>query len=175
MSNSALIASGLIVQVNPSQFPVPVSLVWVDISTITPAPQVGWSAVETSGAWAFTAPSPPPAPTPAQLAAAAYSTFIGGGLTVTSTATPGLNGVYPIDADSQVTISTEAQFVSTFAEFTNQQTTNLEWQTQNGAMATFPTTQAFMAFAKAAAQAVAAAKLAAATGAAMPSGAVTIP
>jgi hypothetical protein len=138
---------------------------WVDVGTS--GAQVGWTY--TSGAFAA------PILSAAQTSAAAYSTLLAGGLTVTSTSTPALNGVYPIDAASQVTISTEAQFISTFSEFTNGGTVNLSWQLQTGAMVTFPTTAAFMSFAKAAAQVVAAAKLAAAQGAAMPSASVTIP
>jgi hypothetical protein len=35
------------------------SLVWVDVSGISPQPQEGWSATETAGAWSFAAPALP--------------------------------------------------------------------------------------------------------------------
>jgi hypothetical protein len=104
-----------------------------------------------------------------------YGAFIAGGLTVTSTATPALNGVYPIDAQTQVDISTEAAFISTFGEFTSGGTSNLPWTLANGALVTFPTTAEFLSFAKAAGQTVAAAKLAAAQGSPMPSSSIAIP
>ena len=119
----------------------------------------GW-AVESSALVAYTPPAP--SLTPAQTAAADYAAFIAVGLTVTSTGTPALNGVYAIDPNSQANISAEAQFVGTFSEFTNGSTTALVWQLQNGSFVTFPSTMEFTAFAKVAAQIVAAAKLAAA-------------
>lgn len=52
----ALIYAGSIVQIEPAEFDVNSAMTWVDISAVTPAPQVGWSAVETNGAWSFVAP-----------------------------------------------------------------------------------------------------------------------
>lgn len=123
---------------------------------------------------------PPPPPTPAQKGAAALASFIGAGLVVTSAGTPELNGTYSITGDAQANIASEAQFVSTFNEFTNGATTNMPWVLQNGSIVEWPTTTEFMAFAKALAQLVSAAKIAAAQIAAgqsvsMPSNAVTIP
>jgi Caudovirales tail fibre assembly protein. len=59
-----------------------------------------------------------PAPTLAQQAAAA----LGAGLTITSTGTPALNGTYAVASGvpfGREDIGTEAQFISTFSEFTN--------------------------------------------------------
>jgi hypothetical protein len=119
----------------------------------------------------LTPPTTPAAPTPAQ----AYAAFIAGGLTVTSTGTPAISGTYAIDAGSQSDIAVEAQFISTFAAFTTGATTDLPWPMPNGVTVVFPTTATFLSFAKAAGMAVAAARLALAQSAAMPSASVTIP
>ena len=107
-------------------------------------------------------------------AEAAYQELITGGMTVTSTGTPALNGTYAIDQNAQSNIAAEAQFISAFSEFTNGATTDLPWALVNGSTVEFPTTAAFMNFAKAAAQLVAAAKLAAMSASAMPNPSVTI-
>lgn len=169
----ARVVNGRVVELNSnaglpmsSMFP---TLGWMDVSTVTVAGQpVAVGDAEASGA--FSAPPAPSGPTPEQ----AYAALVAGGLTITSTGTPALNGVYPIDPDSQASIGVEAQFITTFSEFTNGTTTGLQWQLLNGSWVTFPTTASFLAFAKAAGQTVAAAKLAAATSAAMPSTSVTI-
>jgi hypothetical protein len=135
------------------------------------SPEPGWSYDGT----AFAAPPPPPPQTPAQIAALAYAAFVANGLSVTSTGSPALSGLYAIDDVSQTDIATEAQFISTFAEFTTGATTNLPWPMPNGAIMIFPTTTAFLSFAKVAAQAVAAAKFALAQSAAMPAATATIP
>ena len=72
MSLFALVFGGAIVEIAPATFPVNPALAWTgDVSGITPDPQVGWAAVETAGAWTFTAPAAPvpPPPTAAQLQA----------------------------------------------------------------------------------------------------------
>jgi hypothetical protein len=136
------------------------------------AVQIGY----TYASGTFTAPATTtPTLTAAQAAAASYAELISGGVTVTSTRTPALNGVYPIDANSQMDISTEASFIATFNEFTTGGTTNLPWQLLNGTFVEFPTTTEFLAFAKAVGQLVAAAKLAAAQSGAMPTASITIP
>lgn len=48
------------------------SLVWVDITSLAPAPLPGWSALQTAGVWTFSAP---PAPTLAQAQAAQIATI----------------------------------------------------------------------------------------------------
>ena len=140
----------------------------------TPGVAPGWTATEAFGAWSFTPPPAAPAPTAQQVAQAAYGALIAAGLNLTSTGTPALNGIFPIDAQAQSDIATESQFISTFTEFTNGGTIGLPWQQLSGAVVTFPTTAAFLAFAKATGQTVAAAKLAVVQGSAMPSAAVTI-
>ena len=167
---NALIFNEQVVQIEAVQFEVHPSLTWVAI----PAGQT----VEVGYAFAngtFTAPPAPPAPTLAQQAAAA----LGAGLTITSTSTPALNGTYAVASGvpfGREDIGTEAQFISTFSEFTNG-TQTLEWPLIDGkTFVTFPNTATFMNFAKAAAQYYAAVKAVAATGqGSFPSNQVTIP
>jgi hypothetical protein len=135
------------------------------------SPEQGWLYNGTT----FAAPPPPPGPTAGEIALAAYAAFIAGGLTIISTGTPAISGTYSIDATVLGDITDEAQFISTFAEFTTGSTTNLPWPMPNGTTVIFPTTAAFLAFTKAAGQAAAAAKMAVATASAMPSATVTIP
>ena len=179
-------------QYNPALSPAPV-IAWFDtdefdypnlppasdLLEVTPAQ---WAdrltnpsgcAVSNGALVAYTPPVP--APTLAQQAAAA----IGAGLTITSTGTPALNGTYAVASGvpfGREDIGTEAQFVSTFSEFTNG-TTTLQWPLIDGkTFVTFPTTASFMAFAKAAAQFYAACKAVAATGAgSLPAASATIP
>ena len=95
----------------------------VGLDGITPAPAQNWTATETDGVWSFAAPVAP-TPTLAQAAAA----LVAAGLTVTSTSTPALNGVYNVQSGvsfGQQDIATEAQFISTFSEFSNGTTTAL--------------------------------------------------
>jgi hypothetical protein len=68
----ARIASGLVAEltaIDPTDRFHP-DLVWVDVTTASPAPQDGWTATETGGVWAFAAPVLPARPLPQQAAAA---------------------------------------------------------------------------------------------------------
>ena len=93
----------------------------------------------------------PPAPTLSQQAAS----LLASGLTITSTSTPELNGTYIVASGvpfGREDIANEAQFISTFSEFTNG-TTTLDWPLIDGTtFVTFPSTTEFLAFAKAAAR-----------------------
>ena len=167
---NALIFNGTVIQIEATTFPVHPDLAWVTIPSGTTV-AVGW----TYASGTFTAPPAPPAPTLAQQAAAA----LGAGLTITSTSTPALNGTYAVASGvpfGREDIGTEAQFISTFSEFTNG-TQTLEWPLIDGkTFVTFPNTATFMNFAKAAAQYYAAVKAVAATGqGSFPSNQVTIP
>ena len=104
---------------------------------------------------------------------------LGAGLAITSTGTPAINGTYAIASGipfGREDIGTEAQFVSTFSEFTNG-TQTLEWPLIDGkTFVTFPSTASYMNFAKAAAQYYAAVKAVVAAGqGSFPSNQVTIP
>lgn len=64
MASFALIdPAGAVVEIAAEIFPVPPMLAWTgDISTVTPAPAMGWTAAETAaGVWAFTPPVAPAA------------------------------------------------------------------------------------------------------------------
>lgn len=129
--------------------------------------------------WVFTAPNTFTAPTitltDQQKAQIAFQDFLASGITITSTGTPELDGVYAIDVNSQNDIAREAQFISIFSEFTNGTTSDLLWPLMNETLVTFPTTAEFLNFAKAVAQTVAAARLALMQSGTMPSSEVTIP
>ena len=77
----ALIAGGQVAQLAAMQFPVASAFVWVDVSTVTPSPRIGWTANETAGIWSFSAPS-----VPVQTATQQAMALLGGGLTITSPA-----------------------------------------------------------------------------------------
>lgn len=122
------------------------------------------SAFAVSGGALISYSPPPPPPTLAQQAA----NLIASGFTLTSTSASGLDGVYFIGTGQsfgQQDIATEANFISTFSEFTNGATSNLPWPLMNGSLVVFPTTTHFLNFAKAVGQFVAAVKVAVATNA----------
>lgn len=108
---------------------------------------------------------------------AAYPVAVAAGLTVTSTGTPAVDGVYALDPNSISNISYEAQHISTFSAFTNGTTTGMVWPLANGTFVTFPNTTVFLNFAKAAAQFMSQLKqyTVGVSGVAAPSAAITIP
>ena len=57
MSTYALIANGKVAEIAAAKFDVHPDLTWVDVSSVTPQPEAGWSASESSGSWSFTAPA----------------------------------------------------------------------------------------------------------------------
>ncbi len=94
MSIFALVGGGRICELAAAEFPVNSSFTWVDVTTVSPAPEVGWSYAGGT----FTAPPAPPAPTLAQQAAAAVSA----GLTLTLSGTLTLPAtLFPTDATTQ--------------------------------------------------------------------------
>ncbi|WP_345815247.1 hypothetical protein AAGS40_23160 [Paraburkholderia sp. PREW-6R] len=88
-----------------------------------------------------------PALTPEQQYAAAISA----GLSVRSSSVPALEGTYGVSAEDVSNIAAEAQFISTYSEFTNGQS-SFAWPDAGGDLRTFTSTASFMAFAKGAAQ-----------------------
>lgn len=148
-----------------------------DLVVLTPAQWAahmsnpsGW-AVQNGTLVAYTPPVAPP--TLAQQAAS----LIQAGLTITSTSTPALDGVYVISDNvpfGRQDIANEAQFIASFSEFTNGSTT-LEWPQANGTMVTFPSTTEFMAFAKVVAQFRVAVQIAVISSGTLPPASATIP
>lgn len=128
----ALISSNnLVVQIEASEFPVAPPLAWVDISSASPAPEVGWTL---SGS-TFTAPASPPALSLAQQAVVALSA----GLAVTSTGTPAINGTYALDLESRSDIMAEIVSLLKNSTFTNG-TTTLPFTDISGALHDFQVT-----------------------------------
>lgn len=122
------------------------------------------------------------APTAATAEAQAQTLFnaaIENGITLTSTASPSLNGVYAIGPYDTANISDEAQYIAQYGNFTSGGP-SMAWADANGTLHTFASTPQFMTFAKAVAQYVSALKitlltLRAGASAPWPSNQVTIP
>ncbi len=87
----ALIFDGKVVQIGAAEFPVAPALQWIDISGVSPAPDVGWSY---DGA-TFTPPPPPPF---TQLKAAKRRDFITEGVTRIAAQVPDLDTLESIKA-----------------------------------------------------------------------------
>src|ERR1700734_3317865 len=138
MTSFALVLDNNIIQINPTIFPVAPPMVWTtDISAISPEPQVGWAAAESSGVWSFTAPPAPPALTLAQQAEA----MLGQGIAITSTGTPALNATYPIDPNTQFLASQIVDYITANASTTfpgEPPSSTLAWTDITGAVHTFP-------------------------------------
>lgn len=88
-----------------------------------------------------------PKPTPNEQYVAAISK----GLAVTCASTPALNGTYSIADSDQSNVNSEAQYITSFQEFTTG-TQTMAWADAAGTPHTFPSTVLFMQFAKACAQ-----------------------
>jgi hypothetical protein len=133
MAIFALVSGNAIIELSPVAFPVHPNFVWTtDISAISPQPQVGWTAVKTDGAWAFTAPPAPPAPTLAQQAMRLQAL----GLAITSAGTASLDATYPTDANTIGFINSEVSAIGmngTFADGTS----SIEWPDVNGVIHEF--------------------------------------
>lgn len=118
-------------------------------------------------------PPVPPAPTAAQQSASAISA----GVSVTSTATPTLNGVYGLDPSSQSNVNATVTYILLNGMFPGGGST-MPWVDQNGVAHTWPSITEFKAFATAYANYVAAISLYAASNGSsgsLPSNQVTIP
>ena len=112
-----------------------------------------------------------PAPTPAQQAAAA----IAAGVTINSTGTPAINGLYACDPITISDISAEMLSVLANGVFTNGGA-SLTWPLANGTHVTFPSVPVFKAWATAIGGYVSACKQfgIGVTGAVLPSSTITI-
>lgn len=123
MGTYARIQSGVVAELFTPSAGVPIadcfhsSLFWVDVTNVSPRPQPGWTATESGGAWAFSAPAAPASPTLAQQAAA----LLAAGCAITSTSTPTLSGTYACDTLSQQHVQAEVTSIllnGTFADGT---------------------------------------------------------
>ncbi len=117
-----------------------------------------------------------PASTAAGKVAAAVLAVIAGGLTVTSTSTPAVNGVYAVDQAAQQRINGIETYVLKNSAFPGSPGTSLAYPLANGSMVIFPSLSVWAEFADAVANYVADLDLyaAGAAGASLPSSTVTI-
>ena len=87
------------------------------------------------------APTTPAAPTLAQQAAA----LIAGGITITSTGTPALNGTYSTNAPAQENAVSVMSYINANAKFPGSAAT-MTWLDSSGNPHVFPSTTEFVAF-----------------------------
>jgi hypothetical protein len=125
----------------------PASMPWVECPSDV---AVGWTMTEVNGAWTFAAPVVVP-PSAAAVATASFTAAIAAGVTISSTSTPALNGIYGLDDVSLNRITAEQVYIATKGTFTNGGATR-SWKDMAGAPHTFPSTAAFTSFAEAVAQ-----------------------
>ncbi|HLJ64256.1 MAG TPA: hypothetical protein VKT70_09130 [Stellaceae bacterium] len=116
------------------------SLLWIDITSVMPAPQLGWSYSNGT----FAPPPPPPPPTLAQTAQA----MLAGGCQISSSANPGLSATYACDPQSQSKIMATALYIQVNGKFPAKQAT-LIWADITGAPRVFGAPPEFSAFATA--------------------------
>lgn len=112
----------------------------VDITDVTPRPQVGW-IYNINGTF-----SQPPSP-PFNTAAHVQSLLLSG-VHLTCTGTPSLNGVYAIDPIAQAKVMAIALYIKINDKFPANQST-LAYPDVSGTTHTFPSTDKFLAFATA--------------------------
>lgn len=140
-------------------------LVWVDVTSVTPAPQLGWGY---DGS-AFAAPPPPPPPPLQQQAGMLLMSPV----TVQCTSVPALNGQYPIDQTTQGQITGIASAIAAGLGLPGGGTT-FNWPDATGVAHAWPATQ-FTELAKAVMNFVyAAAQVAQGHGTTLPSSTLTI-
>jgi hypothetical protein len=72
-------------------------LIWVDVTAVSPQPDLGWTATQSGDTWSFAAPTTPPLSLEQQ-AASELATRTGAGIAITSTGTPALNATYALDS-----------------------------------------------------------------------------
>jgi hypothetical protein len=143
MALFALVYNGAIIETAAAPFEVAPALVWTsDISSVTPAPQPGWTATEAAGAWTFAAPPAPPTPTLAQQAAAALTA----GLTITSPTLDLTSVTFDVGSDTQSHINSEINAILLTGAFADGGAT-VSWPDMAGVDHTFTVAQAKAFFA----------------------------
>lgn len=135
----ALIFNGTVQQIEEATFSVCSPLLWVDVSAVSPAPQVGWSATQANGAWSFAAPVAP-APTLSQLAKGQLAA----GVAVAFATSTSLSATYATTLAAQFKIASEASWLIKNGTFING-TASLVLVDATGVQRTFNPTQ-FAAF-----------------------------
>ncbi len=138
MSIYALVAGGRVVEIAAGTFEVHPDFVWVDVSSVTPRPETGWSATESGGNWSFAAPV-----TPTLTLAQQASALLAAGLTLTTAGTLALSGVtFATDALTQQQIQAEliALLASSNASFADGAAT-IAWPDTSGTLHTMTPVQ----------------------------------
>jgi hypothetical protein len=113
-------------------------LTWVDVTSVSPAPQPGWIGADTSGEWAFSAPVAPTLTVAQQAADALFAPY-----TITSP-TIGITAVsFAVDAVSQSHMQAEmiALLTSSGSSFADG-AASIDWPDTNGINHALNTTQA---------------------------------
>ena len=145
MSIFAHVAGGVIVELFTPPAGISISqcfnpaMVWVDVTAISPAPQPGWTAAQTGGAWAFAAPSAP-SPSLAQQAATALATRLAAGIAVTCASNSALNATYALDQTSTDDVFKIASYANQFSAFPSGAATQ-DYPDASGAPHTFTVPQ----------------------------------
>ncbi|MCP1221321.1 hypothetical protein NKW45_05605 [Acetobacter orientalis] len=92
----ALVSEGVVLQISPEKFWVASGFIWIDVSAVTPAPDVRWTAQEADGVWSFTPPVIPVLPLRARAATALQSAqdYVRNNYTMLNSSTPDAWVVY---------------------------------------------------------------------------------
>lgn len=119
-------------------------LIWADVTGVSPPPEPGWTASQNGPNWTFAPPPPPAPPTLAQQAAS----LLAAGLTIASTGTPAIDGVYACDPATRATIAEVVAGINAGDGFPGDGPT-FDFVLANGDVVTFPATSVFLTAARA--------------------------
>jgi hypothetical protein len=139
MSTSyALIFEASVVKIANAINDVAPPLQWVDISSVTPAPQYGWNFDGAN----FTAPAAP-ALTKSQVVAQ----LLNSGVTITSNSISTLHGLFACDTTTQGQISSVGVSIALKGVFPNGSNSGYQYPTLTGGSVVFANTAVFVEFA----------------------------
>lgn len=142
MNVYARVAGGVVMELISLDASIPVANAFeasvvaslVNVTSVTPQPQQGW----TYSGGVFSAPAAPPAATPAQ----EYAALVAGGLAITSTGTPAVTGTYAIDDDQQDVITRLQTYIAKNGTFPGG-LSSVQLRLANGAYIAIPSVTVF--------------------------------